>query len=93
MFKTTYYKLQRGVPRDNCAGGSGTVNKNQFFLVVALLLVTGSLFISGCTSPVSCPQCASSSLEIVGNYTNQTTGHDMLLCNCNNCGYVFEVEK
>ena len=79
--------------RDNCAGGNRTVNKDLSILVVALLLVTGSLLISGCTSPVSCPQCGSSSLEIVGNYTNQTTGQDMILCNCNNCGYVFEVEK
>ncbi|WP_292613368.1 hypothetical protein [Methanobacterium sp. BAmetb5] len=69
------------------------MNKDLLIGVVALLLVTGSLFISGCASPVSCPQCGSSSLEIVGNYTNQTTGHDMLLCNCNNCGYVFQVKK
>jgi len=63
-------------------------------IFATILLVTGALFISGCTTTSeSCPNCGSANVEIVKNYTNETTGKEILICNCNNCGYNFQVEN
>jgi len=69
------------------------MNKKFLILLVTIILVTGVVSISGCTSSVSCPQCGSSNVEDVRIYTNLTTDKQMQVCNCNNCGYNFEVEK
>jgi DNA-directed RNA polymerase subunit M/transcription elongation factor TFIIS len=69
------------------------MNKKISIILIGFLLITGTLSISGCTTTQeSCPNCGSSNVEIVKNYTNNTTGKVMLVCECNNCGYSFEVE-